>query len=93
MKYEVLSVRLEPAVLGWDQNCFVFTKNESGDIDQFIVSRHGEILDSGEMEFIPGDLQKTIKTSAIKAFESTPNQLPEFPEKNYSRGNSGLFSP
>ena len=75
MKYEVISAQLEPPVLGWNQNCFVFTKNESGDIDQFIVSRHGEILDSGEMEFIPGDLQKTIKTSAIKAFESTPNQL------------------
>lgn len=25
MKYEVLSARLEPTVLGWNQNCFVFT--------------------------------------------------------------------
>lgn len=75
MKYEVLSARLEPAVLGWDQNCFVFVKNESGDIDQFLVSRHGEILDVGDIEAIPKDLQQAVKASAREAFESEPNQL------------------
>lgn len=75
MKYEVLSARLEPAVLGWDQNCFVFVKNESGDIDQLVVSRHGEILDAGDIEAIPKDLQQAVKASAREAFESEPNQL------------------
>lgn len=75
MKYEVLSARLEPAVLGWDQNCFVFVKNETGDIDQFVVSRYGEILDTGDIEMIPKNLLKAIKASAKKAFESEPNQL------------------
>ena len=75
MKYEVLSARLEPAVLGWDQNCFVFVKNESGDIDQFVVSRHGEILDAGDIEAISKDLQEAVKASAREAFESEPNQL------------------
>ena len=75
MKYEVLSARLEPAVLGWDQNCFVFVKNESGNIDQFVVSRHGEILDAGDIATIPKDLQEAVKASAREAFESELNQL------------------
>lgn len=28
MKYEVISAQLEPPVLGWNQNGFVFTKNK-----------------------------------------------------------------
>ena len=74
MSYHV-TAHLEPFILGCDQYCLVFSKDDAGETNQFIVDRFGEILDSGELETVPEDLLQLVKQSAKEQFDKNPNSL------------------
>lgn len=71
MKYELLSAQLEPFVLGWEQNCWVWVENKEDPEDQvqFLVSKDGEILDSEDMEVIPEYLSELVRKAASTEYQ------------------------
>ena len=58
-----LTAQLQSFVLGSDQYCFVFAKNELGEINQFLVNYAGEVLDAGDLDVIPDGLLKLVQSS------------------------------
>ena len=68
MAYQI-NAQLQAFILGWDQDCYVFTKDDAGETNQFIVNYAGEILDSGDLDVIPDDLLKLVQSAAKEAFD------------------------
>lgn len=67
MSYQ-LTAQLQSFVLGSDQYCFVFAKDELGEINQFLVNYAGEVLDAGDLDVIPDGLLKSVQSLAKEAF-------------------------
>ena len=78
MTYRISSVGLEAEIIGCEQYCFVFAKNEDGEIAQFMCDSEGKIVDEGYLYPIPEELAYEVRKAANKAFEeykSRPKQI------------------
>ena len=56
MSYHIFSVGLEAEIIGCEQYCFVFAKNDDGDVAQFMCDSDGKIVDEGYLDPIPEEL-------------------------------------
>lgn len=78
MSYQIFSVGLEAEIIGCEQYCFVFAKNDDGDVAQFMCDSDGKIVDEGYLDPIPEELAYEVRKAAIKAFveyKSRPKQI------------------
>lgn len=83
MSYHIFSVGLEAEIIGCEQYCFVFAKNDDGDVAQFMCDSDGKIVDDGYLDPIPEELAYEVRKAAIKAYEEYKSRSKQIGSKCY----------